>query len=741
MPSAYEIAPVFLIRMAGVPFETLRRVATPESVAASRQVMTAQSHFRLAKTAAEDLLARRENGLSADEFHALRSAVRATASPKLSSSQHSGFIAYRDAADALAAASANLEKTLVRELDDARDVLLQTAQKILPRYLMFGAAGANELLTETLPSEKASLGQRNKRARERERHLLLYLQRIAAKNDTFSEFGPSGWGRSSGAVSAVALQPEPGTARREVFLERWTAHALAAAINASVAGADLRVPAMEPHAFEVLVRDVEAWPASPDREKWLDLLYRLEGFRTGFLNQAETSERSSILRDARSGLEAVGAERKAGDRFLYAATNPIGEECFRECHFEVNQRLLDEVAAQAEPWIDLWRDTYCFIASRVAETLRHLMEKAGAKTGAMRLPDFLKVCEMAKLPLTGPGLIAPAVLAFQEVKAAFRQRLQAHADLAEYELTAEDCGFVRKQFSYANFDEYTYPSADLQLAASNTDAVASGCYRWILSELHPPIALLHHGGYWSCPDKTALNGALQQAARDRPNFHFGFFAADFTAHTTVRIFDALPELTTFVAAQRANPNWRRVPPDEAEVYIDPHTGDVALRTIPDHEHLGSFARAWIIPLGFHPFQFAIGPHTPRLRCRAVIVQRRTWSVRLEEFPPGKFHGTSPALLTAIEQLRANRNLPRHIYIRPTEQALRRSGAEGRDKDTKPIYVDLESYLFLEIFHRWLTKAGELEITEMLPEPDELLWQESDGHRTFELRTLVVPRKQ
>ena len=97
------------------------------------------------------------------------------------------------------------------------------------------------------------------------------------------------------------------------------------------------------------------------------------------------------------------------------------------------------------------------------------------------------------------------------------------------------------------------------------------------------------------------------------------------------------------------------------------------------------------------------------------------------------------LVVAVERLRAARDLPRHVYIRPTEAALRRSGAEGRDKDTKPVYIDLESYLFLEIFHRWLVKAGELEVTEMLPDPDHLLWQEDDGRRTFELRTQIIPR--
>src|SRR5207249_11800020 len=77
----------------------------------------------------------------------------------------------------------------------------------------------------------SELPPRNSRSRERERHLLLYLQRIAAKNDTFSEFGPSAWGSASQSGAALNFEPRPGIARREVFLERWTAHALAAAIN------------------------------------------------------------------------------------------------------------------------------------------------------------------------------------------------------------------------------------------------------------------------------------------------------------------------------------------------------------------------------------------------------------------------------------------------------------------------------------------------------------------------------
>jgi hypothetical protein len=683
----YRVAPIFLIRLAGVPFQCVEQLATPDTCRFGRELA-------MTRTGLDD------------------------------------------------AGKARVAHSLAIELASVRAELWNAARTFLGPYLVFTGGGVRELLAHLLdPSRGENLNHRNARAGDRERHLLLYLQRIAAKNDTFSEFGPCGWGKIGKNVSGVGLNPEPGIAKREAFLERWTAHAIAAAVNADPENSNpkLMVPALEPHAVEVLFEDVKNWLPSPARDRWLSILEVLVELPQKFTTTTDTRNRQSILDQAQTSLQSIGAKPKQGDRFLYAASNPIGEECFRECHFEINESLIDEVTVQAEPWIDLWRDSYAFIASRVGAGLRGIMEKAGAKSGVMPLPAFLQACETAKLPLTGPGLVALAVMAFQEVKAAFRKRLQPRVDLSEYQLTPEDCHVVRDNFDYPKFDEYTYPSADLQLAATSTEAIERGDYQWILAELHPPIAMLHHCMYWSCPDKETLSRALASTTFRRPNFHFGFFAADFTAHTTVRLFDALPELSNFVAPQRANPNWRKIPPTDAEVYIDETTGDVCVRKIDNHEHLGSFARAWVIPLGFHPFQFGMAPHTPRLRCGKVIVQRRSWTVKADDLIPGNYTGVSNQLVVAVEKLRAERDLPRFVYIRPTEQALRRSGAEGRDKDTKPVFVDLESYLFLEIFHRWLIKAGEIEATEMLPDPQHLFWKESDGRHSFELRTLIVPR--
>lgn len=791
--------------MAGVPLEFVENLATRATAEAARQLLVRQSEFAQAKSDVEALLQSRQHGLSEELFRAWRRAIRSGQMPPPADPASQAFAQCWQCAADVATAESLLQQTLQREVEVARAALFEAARKALPLYLVFAAEGVRDRLIKQLACPALPLEPRHKQTKADERHLLLYLQRVCAKNDSLSAFGPEGWGTIEAKSFGVRFSPRPGIAQRETFLERWAAHGVAAALNADpkiraevaprlhpygriegdqfvftdtgekialdsetidiLAACDAKtpawslgiemeilerltrqnllrweveVPAFEPQAFEVLVSDVLRWRDGPARTHWLALLQPLAELPAKLAETTETQARLAMVEEATARLDQLGA-RKTGTRFLYSAANPIGEECFRECGFSISESLINEVAVEAAPWIDLWRDAYAFIASRVAAGLRSLLEQAPLQNGALPLPAFLRHCASLKMSLTGPGMVAFAHLAFQEIKAAFRELMRERAAAPECELTMEDCQFVRRNFQYPKFDEYTYPSADLQLGAKSVEAVGHGEYQWVLAELHPPAALLHHGFYWSCPDKAALSTALTSILFEQPSFQFGFFAADFTATTAVRLFDALPELTYFVAAQRGNPKWRVLPPAQTEVFVEESSGDVCLRQRDSHQYLGSFARGWVIPLGFHPFSFSLGQHTPRLRCGKVVVQRRSWTIALDELGEGNFTGISRDLVTAVERLRETRSLPRYVYIRPTEQSLRRSGAEGRDKDTKPVFLDLESYLFLEIFHRWLVKAGELEVTEMLPTPDQLLWREADGRRTFELRTLIVPR--
>ena len=758
----------------------------------------------------EHLLRSRGHGLSEPDFRAWRKAVRSGSKPPETDLPLKQLAEYKASAAHLAIEESKLTELLPRKLEEARAALLQNACAILPPYLVFANEGIRELLNKLAtenPEKNHLLPPRNKQARLRERHLLLYLQRICSKNDTFSQFGPSVWGFVEAKTSGIDLVLQPSTMERDVYLERWTAHIIAAAINKdkdvrvelsprvnpngridgnqfvftetgvailtspgqarilhrcdgrtaahSLDGAfeeieelaeqglifwEVQVPALDPHPFATLLADVVGWREGPVRTRWLEVLRAIDDLRSRFAQTATVSIRLDLMQRARQLLDDLGITRGSQQRILYTASNPIGEDCFRSCAFSISESMADILTKDAEPWIDLWRDCYAFIASRVAEGLRGLVNTAPVKNGAVPLPAFLRHCENERMSLTGHGLVALAHIAFREIKEAFRDSVCTRQDATEWMLQSEDCHFVRRNFDYPRFDEYTFPSADLQISAASREDVEAGSYEWVLSELHPPIAMLQHGVYWSCPDEAALSQFMARGACGKPNFYYGFSPADFTSHTTVRQFDALPALSNFVATGRANPNWRSTPPAETEVFINEENGDVGLRRRGSHEYLGSFARYWIIPLGFHPFYFGRAPHMPRLRCGKVIVQRESWTVSVEEFGSGNFNGISTDLVVAIERLRGTRGLPRFIYIRPTEQALQRSGAEGRDKDTKPVFIDLESYLFIEIFYRWLVKAGEIEVTEMLPDLNHLLWREVDGRRTFELRTLIVPRE-
>jgi len=749
MPDSYRVAPIFLIRMAGVPFEAVSQLATVKTAAAARELLVRQERLATARNAAERFVGSRESGLSGEESRAFRAALRDPKTTGAAGVKQAVLTEFVERAAGAEAADVSLREQLDADVETARRALLSGSRRYLPNYLIFGAGVFGDRVNDFVTSRDESgndLPPRNAKTRERERHLLLYLQRVCAKNDTFSAFGPSAWGKITAADKALQLSCTQEIAARDVFLERWTAHAVAAAINADPAVRELVekgeaqpvvVRALEPHAFDVLVSDVEAWPDSEVRSAWLDLLKPIAQAPARFAAAETIPARVEVMNDARERLRQLGAVPEPTQRFLYAATNPIAEECARDCDFQLGHGIADELARDAAPWIDLWRDTYAFVASRVAVGLRNFLETAPKTNGVVSLPAFLQHCQSQRMPLTGPGLVALAHIAFQEIKAGFRQMVSGRPDAAEWELSADDCHFVRRQFQYPKFDEYTFPSADLQISAASVEAVNAGDYQWILAELHPPVAMLHHALIWNCPDIGGVADALRASVFGKPSFHYGFAAADFTAHTTVRQMDIIPDLVTFAAAQGAKETWRVVRPSDTEVFVD-ETGDVGVRVRSSREYLGSFARAWVIPLGFHPFFFARPPHTPRLRCGKVIVQRQSWSVTRGELPPGDYTGISRNLVTAIERLRVVKGWPRYIYIRPSEQALRRSGAQGRDKDTKPVFIDLESYLFLEIFLGWLTKAGELEVTEMLPDPDHLLWHEKDGRRTFELRTLIVP---
>src|SRR2546423_1770145 len=165
--------------MAGVPFDVLERLATVETARLARELVVRQGEFAKAKAEVEELLRHRGHGLSEELFRAWRKAIRSgTMPPPAGDAPSRAFVQCWECASQLAAAEARLEESLQHELAAARSSLLEAARTVLPPYLVFTAEGLRERLAKQL-AESGAPPARNKSSRAHERHLLLYLQRVA----------------------------------------------------------------------------------------------------------------------------------------------------------------------------------------------------------------------------------------------------------------------------------------------------------------------------------------------------------------------------------------------------------------------------------------------------------------------------------------------------------------------------------------------------------------------------------
>jgi hypothetical protein len=795
----YELAPLFPIRMAGVAFDVLHLLATPRAVALARELALRAEALEALVPAALEALGRDPQGPgSRVRAHAARVVAKRQPIPKLPPDAPPEIRAYADAAAALESLRAAHAEALRAELEGAFRALRREARRFMPDYALFASPTVEELVADIQPDGEWTPA-RLKDGR-RDRTLLMYVQRVAAKNETLSAYGPLGWGRIDAAVRGLRISPTPGL-RRQAFFERWVADVVAAAMSADPATRPEEPPRLHPNgrleggafvrldsgkriplddeARSLLARcdgrtpghalgaperlaaladegavlwgvecpafvldrigalhaRVAAWRDGEARRRWEPALAALAGVPARFAAEGGAGPRRRILDEARERLQALGAASPAaeGQRALYRGSNVLGEKCARAPALVLGAEEARELSERTAPWLDLWRDTYAFVAHRVNERLRALHAALPAREGAVPLPAFLAAAERAGVPLTGVGIPALAHLAFAEVRAAFRDSLSTRSDARVWSLSREDCAFLRRRFEFPRFDALTWPSADLQLAASSPEDVAAGRHRWIVAELHYAGTFLQHGITFASPDAAAFGAWMRRAAG--PICDWGF-PTDVVSHTMID-FEPVLDGFTYAGPRVGLPGWRTVRPADAEVVVA-EDGDVRIRA--EGAERGSFARSWILGFGFHPFVFPLGAHSPRLEAGGVVVQRESWVVTASDLPRGPHGGGSPELVADVDRLRAARGIPRYVYVRPTEGSVRRLGAGGRDKDVKPIFVDLESYPFLDVLARWMAKHGELDVTEMLPAPDQLPWREEDGRRTFELRTLFVPAR-
>jgi len=382
---------------------------------------------------------------------------------------------------------------------------------------------------------------------------------------------------------------------------------------------------------------------------------------------------------------------------------------------DVVRRIEDEL----RPWVQMWCDVNGIASRRVSAQLASVLPPGGT----LPLLTFIEQAAAAKMDVRRGAETRMAAQVFAELKAAWIAELTRAPDTRCRTLTSDELGFLRRTFPAEAVTEYAWPSLDLQIAARSAEAVARGEYVLVVAEVHYGGATLANGVTWACPDLPAWGKMARSMAGEAPLVLYGAGRAMATVHTSMNLVRDLEGLVVFACDGKFDDGLPHLSPRDVVVGCDA-SGDVRMYDR-DGRNLGSFAQSWTVGSGPHPFAFLWEPHTPRLYVGGIVVQREAWIISADAY------GTGGTRWSRVTRTRDRLGLPRNVYVRPTPAALRRGA--GADKDIKPIFVDLDSTFGVEIMDEWLRKFAAIEVTEMMPGPDELLWQEPAGPHTFEIR--------
>jgi hypothetical protein len=255
-------------------------------------------------------------------------------------------------------------------------------------------------------------------------------------------------------------------------------------------------------------------------------------------------------------------------------------------------------------------------------------------------------------------------------------------------------------------------SADLQIAARSTAAIADGDFLVVLGDFHGGDNPLEQGMFGlRHPDPAALLRRIAEATG--PRVHLSPPRRG-VVEMTARGWPLYPEGDVVVMSgdEPAPPGTRRVALEDVVV----HDGHVSDRAGSFRLELAQFLHLPIFIAAVRSFDPA-GDGDGRAQIGRLVVRRASWSAPAGELP---------------EDLAAwarDRGLPRRVFAR---SPLVR----------KPRFVDFESPSLRRTLARFLAQAREqapdapVEFTEMLPGAEECWLESAAGRHTCELRVVA-----
>ena len=424
---------------------------------------------------------------------------------------------------------------------------------------------------------------------------------------------------------------------------------------------------------------------------------------------------------------------------MYAARGVVFEDCRRDLELAIGSPILEAIGPSLALLLTSarWLTFEAGRAYRVSFTA--IYADLSRRLGAKAVP-FLDVWLRIQRVLFGAK-----ERPIQAVVASLQQRW---AEILAIPSGARRVNFSSEELSSKvarAFDapgpgwrEACHHSPDLMIAAASVEAIRHGDYEVILGEMHTGMNTLASALFVAQhPQQEELAGAMEQ---DLPDPRVAFVQSRDWPKTTLRTTAALVGAKDYALEtgfDTAGPPRDRILKASALV-VEEIEGSLVVRSLDGRvtaDFLDFLGHQLSVVVISSYKMLAPETHSPRVTIDRLVVSRESWSFSTSELEFA-FEDSELQQFVGARAWAHARGLPRFVYVKVAIE-------------TKPLYVDLESPVFVSILARLVRRvrenvAGEtaINVTEMLPGMDQLWLPGPKGEvYTSELRIVARDHAQ
>jgi hypothetical protein len=535
-------------------------------------------------------------------------------------------------------------------------------------------------------------------------------------------------GRLSARELATALLADP---ELELDGEAEVFDLLGQLVDRRLATWTLEVPPFGVNPEELLRRELSSLEETPARARALAALDELDRARAAVAacagDPARLDPALGQMEATFARLTGAPATRRAGE--IYAARSCLYEDCRRDVEVIIGRDAIERLGRPLKLVLDSARWFTYTIGNRYRVELEAIYRRLCAERGASTI-DYTRFFEQAAPQFAAHQDDAPPLVrqTADELHARWSELLALDLEASRVSRGAEALEErARALFAapHPGWPAARQQSPDLLIAANDLDAIARQDFTWVLGELHAGLNTIWlHSFLAQHPDPAELIG-LQ--ARDLPmQLVSSVLPRERYNRSQSNISLAHNRLDVETSSERS---WR---PREQVLQL----GELIVGERDGRVFVGSRdGRSCLDPLVFFEQHILLASathftplprvrHRPRVTIDGLVLAREQWTFTATELAASREKDPFRRYL-ALRRWAGACGLPRFLFVKVAEER-------------KPVYVDLDSPIYVECLAKLLGRTRAATVTEMLPRPDQAWLTDAENNRyACELRMVAV----